>query len=100
MVRREYTTLERAQIDVMRNIFENPEMPAHLSKLIDNLVITEKQKLLLQLKYCEAKGNKFISYKMCVSERWLSSLLNDALLASYRSLRYNLRNGGVVPKEF
>ena len=98
MSKREYTTLERAQIDVMRNIFENPEMPDHISKLLDNLIIKDKQREHLRLKYCEALGNKTIAFRLGVSERWLSSLLNEALLASYMSLRYNLRNGSVVPK--
>ena len=99
MARKEYTTLEKAQLDVMRNIFRDLENPAHIAKLIDNLVITQKQKDLLYLKYCDPKGNKTIAFKFGVSERWLSTMLDEALLASYKSLRYNLRNGSLVPKE-
>lgn len=96
---KQYTTLEKMQIEIMRNIFRNPEMPQHLQKLIDNLVISDKQKELLRLKYCDPKGNKLIAYKFGVSERWLSTMLDEALLASYMSLRYNLRNGFLIPKE-
>ncbi|MBP5469356.1 MAG: hypothetical protein J6Z11_08940 [Candidatus Riflebacteria bacterium] len=99
MARKEYTTLEKAQLDVMRNIFRDLENPNHIAKLIDNLVITEKQKQLLRLKYCDTKGNKTIAFRFGVSERWLSTMLDEALLASYKSLRYNLRNGSLVPKE-
>lgn len=99
MARREYSILEKAQLDVMRNIFKDLENPAHIAKLIDNLVISEKQKELLRLKYCDLKGNKLIAYKFGVSERWLSTMLDEALLASYMSLRYNLRNGFLIPKE-
>lgn len=99
MVRKEYTTLEKMQIEIMRDIFENLEVPQHIQKLLEHLVIKPQQKELLTLKYCENAVNKTIAYKLGVSERWFSSLLNDALLASYNSLKYNLRNGSVVPKD-
>ena len=99
MVRKEYTPLEQMQIAIMRDIFEHLEFPEHIHTLIDNLVLNKQQKELLQKKYCEKVGNKNIAYKFQVSERWLSSLLNEALLASYNSLKYNLRNGSVVPKQ-
>ena len=98
MVRKDYTTLEKMQIEIMRNIFEDLEIPKHIEKLIANLVIKDTQKDLLRLKYCERVGNKIIAHKFNVSQRWLSSLLNEALLNSYISLRYNLRNGSIVPK--
>ena len=97
MIRKEYTTLEKMQIEIMRDIFENLENPKHIRTLLENLIITDKQRLLLQMKYCDRAVNKTIAYKLKVSDRWFSSLLNEALLSSYNSLRYNLRNGGVVP---
>lgn len=99
MVRKEYTQLELMKIAIMRDILERLENPEHITILIDNLVLTPKQKILLKKKYCLCVGNKNIAYDLKISERWLSSVLNDTLLASYNSLRYNLRNGSVVPKQ-
>lgn len=99
MVRKEYTQLELMKIAIMRDIFERLENPQHIKILIENLVLTPKQKHLLQSKYCDKAGNKVIAFDLSISERWLSSVLNDTLLASYNSLRYNLRNGSVVPKQ-
>ena len=99
MVRKEYTQLELMKIAIMRDIFERLENPQHIRTLIDNLVLTPRQKQLLQSKYCSKTGNKIIAFDLAISERWLSSVLNDTLLASYNSLRYNLRNGSVVPKQ-
>lgn len=98
MTNRDFTQKELLRIAIMRDIFENIEIPDHIYKLIDNLFITAKQKNLLQLKYCSKSGNKTIAYQLGVSERWLSCMLNEALLASYISLRDNIRKGIVVPK--
>ena len=99
MLKSNYTDKELLRIAIMRDIFENIEIPDHIYKLIDNLFITPKFKNLLQLKYCSKAGNKTIAYNMGVSERWLSSLLNEALLCSYVSLRDNIRKGIVVLKD-
>ena len=98
MPKTDYTEKDLQRIAIMRDIFENLEIPDHVYKLIDNLFIEGRQKRLLQLKYCQKVGNKTIAYELGVSERWLSSLLNEALLASYISLRDNIRKGVVVPK--
>lgn len=98
MTNRDFTQKELLRIAIMRDIFENIEIPTHIYKLIDNLFISQRFKTLLHLKYCSKSGNKTIAYNMGVSERWLSSLLNEALLASYISLRDNIRKGIVVPK--
>ena len=98
MTNRDFTQKELLRIAIMRDIFENIEIPDHIYKLIDNLFIQDKHKRVLHLKYCSKAGNKNIAYQMGISERWLSSLLNEALLASYISLRDNIRKGIVVPK--
>lgn len=98
MTNRDFTQKELLRIAIMRDIFEKLEIPDHVYKLIDNLFIDGRQKRLLQLKYCSKTGNKTIAYELGVSERWLSSLLNEALLASYIALRDNIRKGIVVPK--
>lgn len=98
MTNRDFTEKELLRIAIMRDIFENIEIPDHIYKLIENLFITDRYKTLLLLKYCRKAGNKNIAYQLGISERWLSSLLNEALLASYISLRDNIRKGLVVPK--
>lgn len=99
MTNRDFTEKELLRIAIMRDIFEGLVITDHVYKLIDHLYITDRQKRLLLMKYCEKVGNKNIAFTLNVSERWLSSLLNEALLASYNSLRDNIRRGSVVPKE-
>lgn len=98
MTNKDYTDKELLRIAIMRDILEGLIVVDHVYKLIDNLYITERQKILLRLKYCDKVGNKNIAYELGVSERWLSSMLNEALLASYNSLKDNIRKGLVVPK--
>lgn len=98
MTDRTFTDKELHRIEIMRDIFEKLEVTDHIYKLIDNLFISQRHKTILQLKYCEKFGNKNIAYQMGISERWLSSILNEALLASYIALRDNIRKGIVVPK--
>ena len=99
MTKSDYTEKELLRIAIMRDILEGLVVVDHVYKLIENLYITDKQKTLLIMKYCEKVGNKNIAYELGVSERWLSSMLNEALLASYNSLKDNIRKGLVVPKE-
>jgi len=99
MPKSDYTEKELLRIAIMRDIFEGLVVVDHVYKLIENLYITQRQKTLLILKYCHKTGNKNIAYQMGVSERWLSSMLNEALLASYNSLKDNIRKGSIVPKE-
>ena len=46
MTNRDFTQKELLRIAIMRDIFENIEIPDHIYKVIDNLFITDKQKRL------------------------------------------------------